>query len=239
MAAKIELNDARVVVIVGSGAGGGTLGNELAQKGIKTVILEAGPRIESDDYVNDEWTMFLKTAWLDPRTTSGNWRVAKDFPGLPAWIVKGVGGSTVHWAGASLRLQAHEFQVKTVYGDVPGANLLDWPITLDEMDPWYTKAEDKLGVTRTGGRPGLPGNNNFKVMKSGADKLGYKTCHTGRMAINSEPRDDRPACQQLGFCFQGCKTTAKWSTLYAEIPKGEESGNLEVRPPLAGARDRA
>ena len=174
--------------------------------------------------------MFGQISWLDKRTTSGNWRVAKDFAGLPAWIVKAVGGSTVHWAGASLRFQEHEFKVKSLYGDVAGANLLDWPIDLAEMEPWYAKAEDRMGVTRTNGIPGLPGNNNFKVMKKGADLLGYKNCHTGRMAINSQPRDGRASCQQLGFCFQGCKTGAKWSTLYVEIPKGEQTGNLEVRP---------
>ncbi|MEE8535141.1 MAG: GMC family oxidoreductase, partial [Kiloniellales bacterium] len=91
------------------------------------------------------------------------------------------------------------------------------------------KAEDRMGVTRTHGIPGLPGSNNFKIMKAGADKLGYKNCHTGRMAINSEPRNGRASCQQIGFCFQGCKTGAKWSTLYAEIPRGEETGKLEVR----------
>ena len=92
--AKFDLNDSGVVVIVGSGAGGGTLGNELAQKGIKVVILEAGPRIENHDFVNDEWESFSQLAWSDMRTTSGSWRVAKDFPNLPAWIVKAVGGST-------------------------------------------------------------------------------------------------------------------------------------------------
>jgi choline dehydrogenase-like flavoprotein len=50
------------------------------------------------------------------------------------------------------------------------------------------------------------------------------------MAINSQPRDDRGSCQQIGFCFQGCLSGAKWSTLYTEIPKGEATGNLEVRP---------
>ena len=63
-----------------------------------------------------------------------------------------------------------------------------------------------MGVTRTNGIPGLPGNNNFKVMYTGAKRLGYKKVHTGRMAINSEPRHDRPSCQQIGFCFQGCKS---------------------------------
>src|SRR5688500_18000863 len=152
--ATFDPNDNSVVVIIGSGAGGGTLGNELAQKGVKTVILEAGGRHEIEDFENDEWPMFGKISWLDKRTTSGDWRVAKDFAGLPAWIVKAVGGSTVHWAGASLRFQEHEFKIKSVYGDIPGANLLDWPLTLAELEPYYDRAEDKLGVTRTHGIPG-------------------------------------------------------------------------------------
>jgi choline dehydrogenase-like flavoprotein len=230
MAAKFDLTDDSVVVIVGSGAGGGTLANELAQKGIKVVVLEAGARNEIEDFVNNEWESFTNISWLDKRTTSGSWRVAKDFPNLPAWIVKSVGGSTVHWAGASLRFQEHEFKIRTTYGELAGANLLDWPITLAEMEPYYERAEDKMGVTGTHGIPRLPGNNNFKVLAAGAKKVGYQTVHTGNMAINSQPRDGRGSCQQIGFCFQGCKSGAKWSTLYTEIPKGEATGNLEVRP---------
>jgi choline dehydrogenase-like flavoprotein len=230
MAKKYDLSDDHVVVIIGSGAGGGTLANELVQKGVDVVLLEAGGRHEIQDFVNDEWEMFNKISWLDPRTTSGNWRVSRDFAGLPAWIVKAVGGSTIHWAGASLRFQEHEFRARTTYGDIPGASLLDWPITLAEMEPYYAKAEDKMGVTGTNDIPRLPGNNNFKVMSAGARKLGYQTVHTGNMAINSQPRDGRGSCQQIGFCFQGCKSGAKWSTLYTEIPKGEATGRLEVRP---------
>ncbi len=230
MAAKYELSDGGVVVIIGSGAGGGTLANELAQKGIDVVVLEAGPRIEFDEFINDEWDSFAQLSWPDPRTASGDWRVAKDFPGLPAWIVRAVGGTTTHWAGASLRLQDHEFKAASHYGKIEGANLLDWPLTLAELEPYYAKAEDKMGVTRTNGIEGLPGNNNFKVFKAGADKLGYKECNTGHMAINSAERDGRMGCQQTGFCFQGCKWGAKWSTLYTEIPKGEQTGKLEVRP---------
>src|ERR1700745_1721388 len=198
--AKFDLNDSGVVVIVGSGAGGGTLGNELAQKGVKVVILEAGARNEIQDFVNNEWDSFMQLAWKDMRTPSGSWRVAKDFPNLPAWIVKSVGGSTVHWAGASLRFEEHEFKTRTAYGAIAGANLLDWPLTLAELEPYYAKAEDKLGVPRTNDIAGLPGNNNFKIMEYGAKKVGYKTVHTGRMAINSKERDGRGSCQQIGFC---------------------------------------
>ena len=228
--ATFDKNDDSVVVIVGSGAGGGTLGNELAQKGIKVVMLEAGAQQSIDSFINNEWESFLQLAWLDKRTTSGNWRVARDFPNLPAWICKTVGGTTTHWAGASLRFQEHELRAKTVYGDIPGANLLDWPITLADLEPYYAKAEDKMGVTRTNGIPGLPGNNNFKVFYTGAKRLGYQKVNTGHMAINSRPRADRPSCQQIGFCFQGCKSSAKWSTLYTEIPAALETGNLDLRP---------
>jgi len=228
--ATIDFKDDSAVVIIGSGAGGGTLANELCQKGIKVVVLEAGATQSSATFINDEWKSFSQIAWLDNRTTSGNWRVAKDFPNLPAWICKTVGGTTTHWAGASLRLQDHEFRTRTVYGDVKGANLMDWPITLQDLEPYYAKAEDKMGVTRTHGIPGLPGNNNFKVLYAGATKLGYKQVHTGNMAINSQPRDGRGRCMQIGFCFQGCKSGAKWSTLYTEIPKAQKTGNLDLRP---------
>jgi choline dehydrogenase-like flavoprotein len=228
--ARFDYTDDSVVVIVGSGAGGGTLANELTQKGVNVVLLEAGKRQSSATFVNDEWPSFKQLAWLDNRTTSGTWRVAKDFPNLPAWTCKTVGGTTTHWAGASLRIEPDEFKAKTNYGTLAGANLLDWPLTREELDPYYARAEAKMGVTRTNALPGLPGNNNFKVFYNGAKKLGYTKCSTGHMAINSVYRDGRSGCLQVGFCFQGCKSGAKWSTLYTEIPRAEATGRLDLRP---------
>jgi len=62
---------------------------------------------------------------------------------------------------------------------------------------------------------------------AGAKAVGYQEV---RRAINSAERDGGPGCQQSSFCFQGCAYGAKWSSLYAGIPKGEETGKLEVRP---------
>src|SRR6202011_4140164 len=104
-----------------------------------------------------------------------------------------------------------------------------WPLTLAELEPYYDKAEDKMGVTGTHGIPLHDADNNQIVMAAGAKKVGYKECSTGNMAINSRPRDGRPATIQDGFCFQGIRSNAKWSTLNSEIPKGEATGNLEVR----------
>lgn len=225
MPKTFDLKDDSVVVVVGSGAGGGTLANELAQKGVDVVCLEAGPRLTLSDIVNDGDTMFGRLTWLDKRIGTGELS-----PALPLWVCKTVGGTTVHWAGAALRFQEHEFKTRTIYGQIQGANLLDWPLSYQELEPFYDKAEDKMGVTGTHGIPRLPGNNNYKVLAAGAKRVGYKDFHSGNMAINSEPRDGRPACHQIGFCMAGCAIGAKWSTLYTEVPKAEATGHFELRP---------
>jgi choline dehydrogenase-like flavoprotein len=227
---QFAYDDSDVVVVVGSGAGGGTVANELCQRGLKTVVLEAGPHLTGEDYHNDEWPAFAQMAWGDPRTTSGSWRIATDFLNLPAWIVKAVGGTTTHWAGACPRFKAHEFAARSTYGDIDGANLADWPITLSELEPYYNKAEIKMGVSHRHGRPPLPANNNYKVFAGGAQKIGYRHYATGPYATNVEPYDGRPGTVQDGFNFQGDKQGSKWSTLVSEIPKADKTDNLDLRP---------
>ncbi len=229
MPATFDFNDSSVVVIIGSGAGGGVLANELAKKGISVVVLEAGKRLEITDFKNDEIGMFGLFTWLDPRTTSGTWYPAKTSPDTPVWTCKLVGGTTVHWGACALRFQEHEFKVRTRYGAIDGANLLDWPIDLKELAPYYDRAEAKMGVTGTHGIPRLPVSNHGKVLFAGAKKLGYKQYMTTNMAINPVPRDGRASCQQTGFCAQGCTFGAKWCTLYIDIPQAEATGKAEVR----------
>ena len=226
---RFDYDDGDVVVVVGSGAGGGTVAHELCRRGLKVVVLEAGPHLTAEDYENDEWTAFGQMAWTDARTTSGSWRIASHFPDLPAWIVKAVGGTTTHWAGACPRFKSHELAARSTYGDVEGATLLDWPIALSELEPYYEQAEKKMGVSHRHGRPPMPGNNNYKVLANGAAKIGYKLISTGPYATNVEPYDGRPGTTQDGFNFQGDKQGSKWSTLVAELPKAEATGHLDLR----------
>jgi len=226
---KIDKNES-AVVIIGSGAGGGTMAYELTKAGIPCVCLEAGSYIKPEDYTSDEWGAFMQMAWLDARGTSGSWRVNKDFPGLPAWIVKAVGGTTTHWAGATPRFMDYEFKARTTYGNVDGANLLDWPVSLDEMEPYYDKAEKAIGSTHRHGRPPLPANNNYKVFANGAENVGYKFYATGPYGTNATPYDGRPGSIQDGFNFQGDKNTSKWSTAVREIPRALKTGLLDLRP---------
>jgi choline dehydrogenase-like flavoprotein len=223
-------DDGDVAVVIGSGAGGGTLANVLCQSGVPVVLLEAGAHHRPDDFIDDEWPSFEQLAWLDHRTTSGSWRIAKDFPNLPAWTCKTVGGTSVHWAGCSPRFKEWELRLRSEHGAIDGANLLDWPITLEDLEPYYDRAEARIGVTRTHGLPPLPANNNFKVMGNGARRVGYGGVSTGRMAINTVPRDGRPATIQDGFNFQGDRQGAHWSTLNTEIPRAEATGKLDLRP---------
>jgi len=137
--AQFDLNDDSVVVIIGSGAGGGTLANELAQKGVKSVVLEAGKRFDLGDIENDEWAIFQKISWLDKRYSGGGWHGAVNHPTLPTWLVKGYGGSTIHWAGVALRFKDFEFKTRSTYGEIGGANVEDRPVDLEEMTPGTKK----------------------------------------------------------------------------------------------------
>lgn len=219
------LEDNSVVVVIGSGAGGGTLANELAQRGINVVCLEAGKRLAPDEVVNDEAVMFPRLTWLDKRIGTGS--AGKEFP---VWTCKTVGGTTMHWTASCPRMQEYELRALSTYGPMSNTSLVDWPISLAELEPYYDRAEDKMGVTGTHGIARLPGNNNYQVLEAGARAIGYKDIDTNNVAINSAPRDGRPPCLQLGFCTSGCVVHAKWSTLYTEISKAEQTTHFELRP---------
>jgi choline dehydrogenase-like flavoprotein len=227
--AQIAHDDDSAVVIIGSGAGGGTLAHELTRRGIQVVLLEAGARQSLATFSQIPGEAFAQLTWLEPRTTSGSWTVREDYPGLPSWTCKTLGGTTVHWTGATPRIRPWEVRARTTYGALPGTSLIDWPIEYAELEKYYELAERRLVVSRLHGNPGLPASNHFKVIYNGAKRIGYKKVHTNYMAINSRPADGRGFCIQQGFCVQGCKTGAKWSTLYTEIPRAEATGNLDLR----------
>ena len=177
MAKQYELSDDSVVVVIGSGAGGGTVANELAQKDIDVVCLEAGTRLALSDVVNDSRVMEERIGWHDERQ------------GVRVWICKTVGGTTMRWSGICPRILEYEFRARTVYGAMEKTSLIDWPLTLEELEPYYDKAEAKMGVSGTNGLPASAENNNFKVLKAGARRVGYKDVTTTRIAINSVAYD--------------------------------------------------
>ena len=175
---RYRFDDEDVVVIVGSGAGGGTLANELCQKGVKVVVLEAGRHHTPDDFVNDEWRSFKQLAWLDNRTTSGSFRVAKDFPNLPAWTCKTVGGTTTHWAAAARASWSTSSRPRaTTKGSRrQRARLAD---LARRRRAATDRAETKMGITSTNGIPGSRPTTTTRCSPT-APRVGYKRFHTGR-----------------------------------------------------------
>lgn len=218
MVRTYNLNDDSVVAVIGSGAGGGTLANELAQKGIDVVCFEAGSRLSFTEIFNDPPVMNEKLGWHDKRY------------GAPTWLCKTVEGTTMRWSAAAHRLQAHEFIPRSTYGLLDNSSFIDWPIRLEDLAPYYDKAELKMGVSGSHSIPVSAETNNYKVLKEGAKRLGYQEYTSGHMAINPVYRDGRPACRQIAFCNEGCAIGSKWSTLYTEIPKAELTGRFELRP---------
>src|SRR5215475_11715304 len=131
------------VCIVGAGAAGGIIAFELARRGVSVVVLDSGPRHnfhERGEYVRrylrheDPWKTPLPN--MDRHTVSG----VTPFR-LEERRVRGVGGSTLHWEGYTLRLHADDFRLRSRYGIAD-----DWPISYDELEPYYARAEHAFGV---------------------------------------------------------------------------------------------
>ena len=150
---------------------------------------------------------------------------AKTSPDLPVWTCKLVGGTTVHWAGCALRFQEHEFKTRTRYGDVAGANLMDWPIGLQETCAVLRSRRAQDGRQRHARLVPLPTNNNGKVLVAGAKKLGYAKYQATKMAINSVPHAGRAGCQQAGFSagLHLWREVVPLSTPKFPLPKPRES----------------
>jgi choline dehydrogenase-like flavoprotein len=153
---SIPLNDERAVAIIGSGAGGGTLAHELTRRGISVVLLEAGKRQSTETFSQVPGEAFQQLTWLDTRTQSGDWGVARDFPNLPVWHCKTLGGTTVHWTASAPRLQPWELRAKTTYGNVMGSSLIDWPLAYEELEKYYQLAEARLLSPGAMAFPGCP-----------------------------------------------------------------------------------
>ncbi len=228
--AGISQDDSGAVVIIGSGAGGGTLAHELTRRGIKVVLLEAGARQSLETFSQVPGDAFCAA---DLAGAAHRFRHHDSGTGLPDFCRRGPARrSAVPRCIGPARPRASrpwEVRAHTTYGDMKGASLIDWPIEYSELEHYYQLAEKRMVVTRRNGVPGLPASNHFKVMYNGARRIGYKRVHTNYMAINTRPADGRGVCIQQGFCVQGCKTGAKWSTLYTEIPRAEATGNLDLR----------
>lgn len=219
-------NEVVDVVIVGAGAAGGVLAKELSEAGMKVVVLDAGPMLgPQKDFASDELSM-KRLGWQDTRIVDGAnpLQMGHNNSG------RGVGGGTVHFTGVFLRFHASDFRTRSIDGVGE-----DWPITYQELAPYYDKIEKEIAVSGPKHFPWGefhgpypyperdPLSPNAYMFQRGCEKLGIQSV-VAPLAILSAPFEDRPPCINRGFCNQGCMPNAKFSTLIVHIPKAMRAG---------------
>lgn len=236
-------------VIVGSGAAGGVLARELAVAGFSVVVLEQGPYRTNTDFTHDELAVTFQHehfgGWPghDPQTFRNDEAAVATVPQQlpPAWYARTVGGASVHFSGNFWRLRPSDFKERSLLGAMSGTGFADWPVDYDEMEPYYTRVEQEIGVS---GAPGpfdpprsrpypLPPFRNKAsgvLLERGARALGLHP-QVAPVAILSRAYRGRPGCINCGFCMGfGCEVNAKSSTLATMIPEAEATGRCEIRP---------
>jgi choline dehydrogenase-like flavoprotein len=239
-------------VVIGSGAAGGVLAKELATAGFDVVVLEQGPYRRPGDFIHDELkVMFLgemteHPSWSDPQTfrQSAAETASVRPPGSgppPALYARGVGGSSVHFTANFWRMRPLDFKERSLLGDISGTGFADWPISYEELEPYYARVDWEIGVSGAPGpfdaprsrpfpMPPLPVTSAGVLLEKGAAALGLHA-QPAPMAILSQPHNGRAPCMHCGFCMAfGCEAGAKSSTLAAMIPLAEASGRCEIRP---------
>jgi choline dehydrogenase-like flavoprotein len=236
-------------VVVGSGASGGIMARELARAGHSVVVMEQGPRLEAHEFEHDELKYRnLSGITNNPATNPQTFRrnesqKAERVAGRnPLTYARVVGGSSAHFNANFWRLHEVDFIEGSKYGGIPGASLVDWPITYAELEPYYTKVEWEVGVSGLAGAspfdpprskpypmPPLPVKSSGVLFERAARKLGLHP-YPAPMAINSVTYKERPACAQCGLCGGfGCEVMAKSSSVWTVIPEAEATGRCEVR----------
>ncbi len=216
-------------VVIGVGSAGGVLLQRLARAGFNVVGLEAGPFWDTErDWVSDEAGAH-DLYWEDLRITGGSDPLALGANNSG----KGVGGGSVHWASFCPRLHPSDFEVYT--RDGVG---VDWPISYDEILPYYEQLELEMPVAGPAYYPwGHPHGYPYgphpmggvgNALIRGCSALNIPVSIGGPVAILSGSRGDRPHCIYRGFCIQGCKVGAKASTLVTHVPDALHKG-AEIR----------
>jgi choline dehydrogenase-like flavoprotein len=215
------------LVVVGCGAGGGVLTQRLARAGWRVAAMDAGPFWDPEaDWVSDEWGSH-HLYWTDPRVIGGTDPVPLGSNNSG----RGVGGSMVHFAGYTPRFHPSDFHTRSLDG--VGA---DWPITYQDLKPYYQQLEAELPVAGQfwpWGDPHRyphsphPTGGQGEIFLRGCQRLGIQA-RVGPVAIANGRFGNRVHCIYRGFCLQGCKVNAKGSPLITHIPDALAHG-AEVR----------
>lgn len=246
------------VIIVGAGAGGGVAAGVLAEAGKRVLLLERGPHLTFGEDRHDHLRhqRFSRHGHNAGPEIEGNPRVAVDGQGQ-ARVVRPhedgyqnnaavVGGGTRVYGAQAWRFLPQDFCMASLYGVPAGSSLADWPISYEELEPYYERAEWEIGVAGDSAAsarhwprrkgyplPPLPVNTQGRALRAGASKLGWETLPIPAL-INTAPYNARPACIQCQYCVGfTCPVEAKNGTHNTLIARALATGRCEL---VTGAR---
>jgi choline dehydrogenase-like flavoprotein len=240
------------VVVIGSGAGGGTVTKVLADLGVSVLLMEAGPMLSMSDLKEHMWPYHVphrgagakgeaytggRSGFTWSATFGGNQLDGEPYTVAPgsdfSWFRSRIlGGRTNHYGRVTLRFADYDFNPRS--RDGLG---FDWPITYADLSPYYDKAERFIGVTGTpeGIRsapdglfqpPGALKAHDVLVQRACA-KLNIRAV-AARQAVITTPTSGRPPCHYCGQCGRGCMTASNYAASYVQIFPAMKTGRVQV-----------
>ncbi|MDR2809730.1 MAG: GMC family oxidoreductase [Tannerellaceae bacterium] len=241
-------------VVVGAGAGGGVVAKTLATAGMSVVLFERGDWPVYDAHINDE-LISQRTQELDsafgpdwkkhPRVyvrADGTRELLHAGSGAYNHVAACVGSGTVSYGAMAWRFMREDFRLKTIYGPVEGSTLEDWPITYDDLEPYYEQAEWEIGVSgdaaanpfasprqRPYPMPPFEYNRDGRYLAEVCQRMGLHPFPIP-MLRNSVAYNGRAACiRNRTCCGYACPVDAKNGTQNTVIPIALATGRCEVR----------
>ena len=221
------------------------MAKELSTAGFSVVVLEQGPWRTENDFPHDEIKVWQRNHfiidWNKSPTTFRADETSKANRQPALMYGRGVGGTTVHFSGNYWRFKPIDFREASRHGQIPGTTLADWPISYEELEPYYTKVDWEIGVAGEPGPFDPPRSRPYPMpphhpkpqgilIDHAAKQLGW-TAFAAPMAINSRFYEGRSQCVNCGFCLGfGCEVRAKNSSLVTVLPRAIATGKCEVRP---------
>jgi len=241
-------------VVIGAGAAGGVVAKELAVAGLSVVLLERGKwyspyDCRKDDLRNQRVTALGSAFGPDDERyvrvfvdAEGKEQIVRPSEGSYNNNAACVGGGTFSYGTMAWRYMEKDFRMRSTYGAVEGSTLADWPISYQDLEPFYEKAEWEIGVSGDDSNnpfkaprkkplpmPPLAPNREHEILWQAAELIGLHPFHAPT-ARNSVPYNGRGACMRCRWCVGfACEVDAKCGTHNTVIPKALATGNCELR----------